>query len=326
MRSLLLFVLLWMSCGGGVLAQSHREGEGTILAFLWHDSPNDLKALEGFRQGIEVLGLGGRLKVAHARRDAGAAERILIAAAAEPVTLCAAFGTESTRLARRYLKDVPIVFTAVTNPVLSGIARSWRGAGGNVAGNSNWLERRAMLKAFAKAVPGMRRLAVIRTEGNAVSDAETVEAKAAVRGMKGLEIVDVVVTESDDLRDKLEEAFEKADALWLPIDFQLYQERPLKLIMKTARARRVPVVSSTLKAAGAGALIVVTVDYGLLGLKAAGLVKRILKDGAAPGELAIGRLRSAEIYVDLTAAKRIGRKVPLDLVFRAHRILGVETE
>ncbi len=323
MRFFVVLVLCGACCHGG-FSQSAPIRDGTILAFLWHDSPNDLKALEGFRQGLEVLGLEQRLKVAHARRDAKAAAKILDTAAAEPIALCAAFGTESARLARAHLLHVPVVFTAVTNPVLSGIARSWKGAGGNVAGNSNWLERRAMLKAFREAVPKMRRLAVIRTRGNAVSDAEVVEAKAAVRGMKDFEIVDVVVGETDDLRARIGEAFGDADALWLPIDFQLYQEEPLKLIMESARARRIPVVSSTLKAAGAGALIVVTVDYALLGLKAAGLVKRILKDGASPGRLAVGRLKSAEIYVDLGAARLIGRKVPLDLVFRAHRILGVE--
>ncbi|HGY90583.1 MAG TPA: hypothetical protein ENK43_05360 [Planctomycetes bacterium] len=324
MRAFFLWVLL-CSCWNLGLAQSPPVREGTILAFLWHDSPNDLKALEGFRQGMEVLGLARRLEVAHAKRDPKAAAEILTAAAAEPVALCAAFGTESARLARAHMKNVPVVFTAVTNPVLSGIARGWKGAGGNVAGNSNWLDRRAMLKAFREAIPEMRRLAVIRTAGNAVSDAEVVEAKAAVSGMKDFDIVDVVVGKSDDLGAKLDEAFAKADALWLPIDFQLYQEEPLRLIMESARARRIPVVSSTLKAAGAGALIVVTVDYELLGLKAAGLVKRILKDGASPGDLPIGRLKSAEIYVDLGAARLIGRQVPLDLVFRAHRILGVET-
>lgn len=321
MRSTGLVLVLLASLCASSLAQ---DGKGEIAVLVWHDSPNDLEAIIGLRRGLAVLGLAGLVTEHHVDRDEKQAVALLRDFDSGRARLVVALGTRAALLAKEHVKRVPIVFTAVTNPVLSGIAASWQGSGTNVAGNSSWLDRGEMLAAFRLAVPELGVLRVLRTSDNAVSRAEVTEAREALTGQPGLVLEEIVVADVARLDAALDRALDGAGAIWVPIDYQLYQEKPLQRIIARADAAGVPVVSSTPKCVGAGALVVVAVDYRALGLKAASIVKRILVGGAAAGDLPVGRMSSSRIFVDFAAARRSGRRLPKDLIFRAHRLLGYD--
>jgi putative tryptophan/tyrosine transport system substrate-binding protein len=291
-----------------------------VTALLWHDSPNDLKALEGFRRGFRVLERSAPTLV-RAERDAGRARLGLQKAEAQSSPLVLALGTRAALVAKETLTRTPLVFTAVTHPVLSGVVGSWEASGENIAGNSNWLDRGEMMRSFRAAVPGMRRLGVIATRGNAVSAAEIAEAGRALGENSGLELKTRFIAEGEKLEALLPSFLKGVDALWLPIDFALYQDEPLKLIVEATRKAQLPLVSSSERCAGKGALLVVAVDYELLGLRAAAIARRIL-GGADPATMPVGRLTSSRLYVDLDAARAIARELPLDLLLRAWRVFG----
>ena len=318
LRAIVVLLLIGWS------AQAATGGD-EIALFVWHDSPNDLEAIVGLERGLAVLGLAASVVTYDVDRDEKKAVELLRRLDGGAARLVVALGTRATLLAREHVKNVPVVFTAVTNPVLSGITASWRGSSSNVAGNSSWLDRGEMLDAFRLAVPELGTLAVLRTKGNAVSRAEVTEAREALGSQPGLVLEEVVLEKVDELDDALERALAKAKAVWIPIDYQLYQEGPLKRIIARAAEAGIPVVSSTPRCVGAGALVVVTVDYRALGLKAASIIKRVLVDGVSPGDIPVGRMSSARIFVDFAAARRAGRKLPKDLIFRAHRLLGFES-
>ncbi len=301
---------------------AEKAPAGRIVVFLWHDSPNDLETLAGLRRGLEVMGHAVAREI-HAGQDEERARRELLAARDEGLDLLVALGTRSAGIAIEVLPDRPIVFSAVTNPVISGIVPSWQGGRERVAGNSNWFDRGRMLDVFRQAVPGLRRLAIVRSPGNAVSAAELEEARRALPERPDLEIVELVVPEAGDLGAVLDRSLAEVDAVWLPIDFDLYQPVPLALLVARAKAARKPVVASISRAAGAGALVTLTVDYRQLGLKASSIVRRVL-EGEEPRTIEIGRMSSTRLHVDLGAARAIGLELPIDLLLDAHEIAGRE--
>ncbi len=314
-------LILLMALSGSGVAQNLTP---QIAVLQWHDSPNDVAALRGLRRGLAAMNMAGHVRILKAGGDRKKATRLLAGIQAGKVDLLVTLGTRATRIAMSETRDVPIVFTAVTNPVLSGITSSWSGAGGRVCGNSNWLDRRDMLKAFNLAVPGMKRLLVVRTPDNPVSGAEIKEARQALKGMPGLKLVVVDVTDANKVAQVLRPHLEEADGIWVPIDFPLYQEEPLRRLMDVAQKRKIPVFSSTPRCAGTGALVVMTVDFELLGLKASALVRDVLRHRRDPGAIPVGRLKSSRLFVDVAAARRIGLKLPLDLILAAHRLFGAE--
>lgn len=296
------------------------ERNEAIVAILWHDSPNDLKALQGVKTGLEALGMLERLRVEELRQDEARAKETLERVERDGAALVLALGTQAATLAKKHLRTTPMVFTAVTNPVLSGIVTDWAGSGTTIAGNSNWLDRRAMLESFRQALPDLKRLGVLTTRDCAVSEAEVAEATDVTRTMTDIRIVHERLAGIDDLERGLSRLLVGVDALWVPIDFALYQREPLARIVSAALKARIPVVSSSERCAGEGALIVVAVDYEILGLRAAALVKSILVDRVFPGGLPVGRLTGSRTYVDVGAARRLGRVVPLDVILKAHRL------
>src|SRR5690606_23584820 len=141
--------------------------------FFWHDSPNDEAAFAGIERGLQAAGVHAHWTIRRAGGDrSAAAEQLAEIAAAEP-RLVFALGPEAALLARGAIRQTPIVFTAVTHPIESGLAKSWDSAGGNVCGNSNWIEPEKVLGTFRLAVPGLSLLGVVRsTRSGEVAAAE----------------------------------------------------------------------------------------------------------------------------------------------------------
>lgn len=291
-----------------------------IDAFFWHDSPNDAATLDGFRAGLRTARLDWEVRVLHAQGDAERAGALLAGLRAEPPALLLALGTRAAQLARDGAPGLSVVFAAVTNPVETGIVPGWSGSGGRMAGNSNWLPAADLMATFCAAVPPLRTLGVIRDPRNPVARAEVLEAAEALGRREprvGLRVEDVLRAEG------LAEAARRLcgagiDALWVPIDHLVYSN--LDLVRATCDAARVPIVTSA--SAGRDAAVVgVVPDYHLCGLQAADLARRILVDGADPGRLPVGRLRTFRTVVNLAAAARCGHQVPLAVLATADEVM-----
>src|SRR5690606_8231921 len=167
-----------------------------IGVLFWHDSPNDAEALRGIRNALEARGHPHELLVEAAGSDREAAYAILDGFVASDVDLIVALGTEAALRAKERVRGIPVVFTAVTNPVESGVVAAWEGSGTHLAGNSNWIEPETIVRVFRLAVPHLRRLGVLRSERSEVVSA------AELRGVRRylqepeappIEIVEAVV-------------------------------------------------------------------------------------------------------------------------------------
>ncbi|MEZ6196167.1 MAG: hypothetical protein R3F20_10650 [Planctomycetota bacterium] len=192
-----------------------------VAALLWHDSPNDLKAFAGFRRGFSVVDRAA--PAAPPRRTRCRARR--------------GHRGEAPRRRREAADRARDQAALLTKRISGGLRSSTRsigrvrrglGVGGleqAIAGNSNWLDRGEMLRAFRTAIPDLKRLGVVATRGNAVSAAEIAEAEGrdvlvdpAGRSSK------VFLGPEDDLGAALDALLPRVDALWVPIDFALYQD------------------------------------------------------------------------------------------------------
>jgi putative ABC transport system substrate-binding protein len=290
---------------------------------FWHDSPNDEGALEGIRKALEETGRNFKLEVGRADSDSRKAKEILDAFKAGPKELIFAMGTEAALLAAEHVKKIPVVFTAVTNPKESGVVVSWEGSGSNLAGNSNWIASETLLHVFRLAVPGLSRLGILRSSTSGkVSAAELRSMRQYLRRPDApkVEIIEEVVKSEEEITpaiDRLKEA--KAQAIWIPIDFDIYHN--MDPILKAVKPHALPLVSSSLKGIQAGAVAGVVVDYAMLGKQAVVIALEILDRGTEPGKIPIGVMHGYQVVVNLGAARRCRYEVPLSLLALADAIL-----
>ncbi|MGE3175327.1 MAG: ABC transporter substrate-binding protein [Planctomycetota bacterium] len=291
--------------------------------FFWHDSPNDLATLHGIRQGLEASGRPFELIERRAGADAVRANAMLAELRAEGCALVFAMGTQAALIALQALPDLPIVFAAVQHPVASGVVPDWAGAHGRVAGASYWIEPAAVLRVFRMAVPGLRRLGMLRSlPTGVVSDAEllAMHDHLGEAAAPDVELLEAVAADAADIPRAVGVLIERgADAIWIPNDLTIYLS--LDRVREGLRGARVPLVATALRAARADAVVGVTVDFALHGRRTAALALRIL-DGAAPGDLPVDTMQSYRVIANLRAARRAGCALPLSLLALADELIA----
>lgn len=328
MRLAWFFVLLLPIVAAGSLG-AREEQHGFVVRFLfWDDSPNDKLAFQGVKEGFDLAGIRWSYAFEIVDGDRERADRVLRTWEAEGVDLVYAMGTRAALRARAVLESTRVVFTAVTDPVRSGVMDDVHGSGRNLCGNTNRIAVEDKLAVFRRAVPGLVRLGVLHDPSNPVSAAEIEEAEEffRVRSDQRIALFAGSVSSPEELapatRSLIEK--EKVQAIWIPIDRLVYQESHLGMVAEVAAPAGVPLVSSQHSAVKKYAMVAVAVDYRLLGMKSVVLAERILRDEVDPGTLPLTGMRSFRVLVNLAAARRCGFEPPLSLLATADRILPGE--
>lgn len=314
-----------------------RHGDGAperVGVLLWTDGLADRASLAGIREGIglwshdrtvvDVRIGGGTLEAAQnaARelRDGGAA-------------LLFAIGPQAARAALDAIADRPIVFTAVTDPVGAGLARSLMGSRRNCAGNSDRVDPVEMLRLSKLAVPRLETLGVLQLHRAGVEDGAAWEVQQArlARQRPGAIELDFVVRAqavgADEPFDavRIETAVDEllaagADAVWLPGSAP--DDLAARVVAGRARRARIPVLASSVGCVRAGLAVAgLAVDRELLGTRAVELAREIVTTGVDPGILPVGELHAIHRVVHLGAARASGVEVPLALLVGADEIL-----
>lgn len=299
-------------------AQAPTPTNWRIGVFFWHESPNDEAAFEGIQSGFESARHAPQFIVRRAHESHEAAAQHLAAFVRDDVDLIFAMGTRAALLAAEHVRELPVVFTAVTDPVGSRVVPSWLGSGSNLAGNSNRIASETLDRVFRLAVPDAKRIGIIRSADCVVAAAE-LEALRAFEppaGRPRLEILDGPLEHPATLDATVRTLIERgADAIWVPIDIEVYSRTPE--IFGITSALGVPILSSSLHGMRNGATAGIIPNYHLLGSRSVELALSILRDGKAPGDLPIGTLRDYRVVVNLQAARRTSYETPLSLLVLA---------
>jgi putative ABC transport system substrate-binding protein len=293
--------------------------------FFWHDSPNDAAAFAGIRAGLATAGIRAEFVERRADSDAAKATGALADLRAADCALVFAMGTEATLLAADAIRDRPVVFAAVSNPVASGIVADWDKPGRNVTGGSNWVPPATVLSVFQRAVPHLRRLGMLRSaESGVVSAAELAIMRKHVGAAHPppIEIIDVVTANAADIPRAVRELLAtRPDAIWIPMDFTIHGN--LAAVRTALGDARVPLVTTAVSAARDAAVVGVTVDFELHGRRVAGLGLEILR-GRDPATLPVDTMQSFLVVANLLAARRIGYDLPLSLLVLADVLIDAE--
>lgn len=297
-----------------------------LAAFFWHDSPNDITALGGIKEALAASGLPHELTEYRADSDTARGAAILQQLRRQPCDMVFAMGTNAALLAKAQLHDIPVVYVAVTNPVVSGIVDGWQGSGSNLAGASNWIPSANVVRVFQLAVPGLCRLGVLRTQKSGVVSAAELAAMReylAGTGAPRVEIVEAVAIDHDGIDAAVQQLLQaQVQAIWIPIDIEIYQHVDA---VRAARGRNhAPIVTTAMQAAHAGACVAAIVDYAMLGRKAGALAVDILMHGKAPGSLPVVTMHGYQVVVNLSAAHRAGIELPLSVLVLADELIVEE--
>jgi putative ABC transport system substrate-binding protein len=227
-------------------------------------------------------------------------------------------GTSSpaTAALQRATSSIPIVMTAINDPIGLGFVKSLARPGGNITGLSN-LSADFTAKSFELlhvAVPNAKRVAVL-TSPNPLHEAVVTEAYT-IAGAMGLTIVPVMARTPADLND----AFSAMNKETCDAVVVLSDPRTSRKIVELANEWRLPAIYQATGFADMGGLLTYSANFPEMFQRAAVYVDKILR-GASPADLPVEQPTRLELQVNLKTAKALGLTIPDSILVRADRVI-----
>ena len=255
----MLTLLAVLSCGEKKAEQSDNQtGDMAnkvfkigITQFVTHPSLDQVK--EGFKKAFEEAGIKAEFDEKNAEANMATANLIATNYKADKKDLVFGIATPSAQALANNISDIPVLFSAVTDPVSSNILNA------NVTGTSDKLDNVAdQLDLLVKLDPKVKKIGVLynTSEQNSILQVKDIEAKAKE---KGLEVVLQGVTAFGELSTATKGLLAQVDALYIPTDNLVVSG--IKLINTEALLAKKPIVTSENSSVDLGALFTMGLDY-----------------------------------------------------------------
>ena len=252
---------------------------------------------QGFKKAFEEAGIKANFDEKNAEGTIANATLIANGYKTDKKDLVLGIGTPSAQALVNTITDIPVLFSAVTDPESAKLLNK------NVTGTSDRLDNVGeQLDLLLKLKPEVKKIAVLYnpSEQNSVVQVKEIEAKAKE---KNLVVMLQGVSSLSELPQATKNALIESDALYLPTDNLVVSG--IKLITSEAKSAKKPVVSSENSSVEAGALFTMGLDYFELGKRTGEMAIEILKGKPAeqiPYELS----KKMTLYVNETTATELG--------------------
>jgi putative ABC transport system substrate-binding protein len=252
--------------------------------------------------------------------DPKALEETARALEREKVDLIWSLATSVTLAVKRATASVPIVFYAGTDPVVVGLVTSYAKPGGRLTGvqarTTDLTAKR--LEILKEMSPKLRRVAAFYDPGNAAARESAKSVREAARQLR-IELVERHVRSVEELRVGLQALKAgEVDALAHVSDAMLGSQA--KLIVDTAKAKKLMTISIERSFVSEGGLASYGVNFHAVGRQCAKYVHRVLS-GTSPAELPVERVDRFELVINLKTAKALGLTIPQSLLQRADEVI-----
>ncbi len=304
------------SDGGAALA----EGKYTIGIgqFAEHGSLDNCRT--GFLQGLADEGIveGENLTVLYenAQADGGTASQIMDSFMAKKVDMICAIATPMAQSAYGAAKKdgLPVIYTAVTDPILAELANADGTPVGEVTGTSDKLPVEKQLEMIRAILPEAKKIGIMysTSEVNSVSAIEEYKAAAPEYGF---EIVESGISATADIPLAADSLLEKVDCINNLTDNTVVSSLPL--ILDKAAKKNIPVFGSEIEQVRIGCLATVGLDYIDLGKQTGVMAAKVLKGEAKASDLNFEVITEASFYGNNKVAENLGITLPEELTSSA---------
>ena len=277
---------------------------------------------EGFIEGLKEKGFeeGKNLKIDYqnAQGDIAIAKTISDQFVTSKVDMIFAIATSSLQASYNATKDIPIVFTAVTDPIGAGVAESWESSGTNVTGTSDMVSMEKQLSLLTTLVPDIKTLGVIYNSSEANSLAQVQELKKEAE-KNAIDIKEISVTTVNEINQNLNAAIGSIDALYAPTDNTVASA--YDLVGNICVNKNIPILCGEEAGVSKGGLCSIGIDYFKLG-KEAGYKAAEILNGAKPEDIEISTLSDMSITINTEVAEKLNITITEDINTKANKVTG----
>lgn len=296
--AILSLVLVLTACDTGKEESKLTIG---IVQLIEHPALDD--AREGFINELKELGIDAKIDYQNAQGDIATARTISEKFVSDKVDLIYAIATPAAQAAKAATKDIPILFSAVTDAVEADLVESNDKPGANITGTSDAANLDDQFKIFKELDPSIKRIGIIYTsdEANSLSQLKQAQAKAPEYGY---EIISKSITQISDLPQVAQSIIDEADAFYILSDNKIASSiTVLSDLLKEHKKISVSAEESQVKG---GILISQSLSYKRLGAQTADMAKRILVDKVSPNQIPVENSKETKNVINKETLEALG--------------------
>lgn len=289
------------------------EGESVAIGISQIVSHPSLDAArDGFKDALADAGYEVEWTEQNAQGDQSIAASIAGSFASDDLDLVLAIATPTAIALAQAVTDIPVLFTAVTDPVGSDLVDSMEEPGGNVTGTSDAVGVEDLLELVTRIAPDAKTVGIVYNAGepNAVTQVEWAQEAADELGLT-LELA------TADTSGGVQQAADSldVDAFFVITDNTVVSA--LETLIQVAEDKQIPVIASEGDSVARGAIATIGIDYYSLGYQTGQMAVRILKGEAEPATTPVEVQTELALYLNTGAAERMGVTIPEDLLAEA---------
>lgn len=311
----LVLALMLVGCANDGQTTQEEQIRLGIIQLVEHPALD--AAREGFLEVLEENGYvdGENLIVDYqnAQNDQANLQTIARKFVQDNCDLVLAIATPAAMTMANETSDIPILITAVTDPVSAKLVNSMEKPGTNVTGTSDMNPIRDQLQLIKDLAPDTKKVGMIYNSSEINSKVQADMADEIAPEL-GLELVKVTVTASSEVMQAAQSLVGRVDAIYLPTDNMVITS--LSAIMKVAEENKLPVVVGEIDALKNGGLATIGIEYHQLGRTTGEMAIEVI-NGKNPAEMAIKTQPGSDIVISKKAAERIGLEIPSELQAKA---------
>jgi len=304
-RGLLLFVALTLIIH---LDPSGARAERQIGIIKYTEEARFVESERGIMDQLKQDGFG-EPKVTFTRENAegskAKAAELARRFAMAKRELIMTIGTTATIAAVREIKDVPIVFSIVYDPVEAGIAKGWKSSGNNTTGASARIPMEQLVQSLKRLAP-VQKLAVLYTPGERHTEIMLKELQG-LQSKFGIKVIPVILSKAEEVARILPAVVKTVDAIALTGSSIHYTSVPM--IVDMATKAKVSTITHIEEFVDKGALMGISASPYLQGRLAGEKAVKVLK-GAKPSSISIETPKKLDFVLNMKTAKAGGFQIP----------------
>ena len=279
-----LSMFLLVGCNENNSGVSQLDGEKKfkigINQLTEHPALDD--ARRGFEDGLKELGINAKINYQNAQGDIPTATTISQKFVKDEVDLIYAIATPAAQSAKQATKDIPVLFSAVTDPVAAQLIDSMENPGGNITGTSDESPMDKQLQLFKDLDKNINKIGIIYNTSEPNSQVQVEIAKELAPSL-GLEIIPIGISNINDIPQTVDSMIKKVDGIYTITDNMVASA--INVVSDKAINNKIITVGAEDSHVSGGILITDGISYYELGKQTARMAKEILVDGKSPANI-----------------------------------------
>lgn len=307
---MLVIVLLIASIGFTACGSDSGDGDVKIgiVQIVDHPSLNTIRdnivsqlEEEGFVDGENCT-----IDIQDAQNEQSNLKTICQKFSNESYDIIIPISTPAAQAAAGETSEIPIVFSAVTDPIEAGLISNPVNPDKNVTGVSDAVSAEKILDTALEITPNIGTLGILYTSSEANSQSVVDEMKYFCEQQR-IKVEEVSITASNEIQQAVTDLIGNCDALFTPIDNTVAASMPT--VVDAANKAKMPYYVGADSMVADGALATDGVNYSELGVETGKMAAKVL-NGTKIAELPVLTMEETTYYYNPDTAKTIGVKIP----------------